>query len=121
MQDFRSLDVWKAAHDLALSIYKTTNGFPTDERFGLTPQLRRSALSVASNIAEGANRASDRDFARFTALAIGSVTEVEYQVLLARDLGYLNREDSGLLNEKAASVRKMLIRLRQRLLDSARR
>ena len=83
MRDFRELKVWQKAHRFVLDLYRHTQGFPAEERFGLTVQLRRAAVSVASNIAEGCGREGERDFARFLSIAGGSASEVEYQLLLA--------------------------------------
>lgn len=92
MRDFKELLVWQKAHRFVLDIYQDSHGFPSDERFGLTAQLRRAAVSIASNIAEGSGREGDREFARYLSIAAGSASEAEYQVLLARDLGYLAAE-----------------------------
>src|SRR5512134_1154325 len=90
MKDFRSLQVWQKAHQLTLAVYRATVSFPTDERYGLTSQLRRGSTSVASNIAEGCGRGTDPDFARCLDIAAGSASEVEYQLLLAHDLEILD-------------------------------
>lgn len=115
MQDFRNLKVWQKAHQLALSVYRATAGFPKVELFGLAAHTRKTAVSVTSNIAEGCGRGSDADFARFLQISIGSVFELDNQLLLARDLGYIPdaeyRETETLLIE----VRRMLIALKQRL------
>ena len=108
MRNFRELLVWQKAHDLALEVYCDTKGFPVDERFGLTVQLRRAAVSIASNIAEGCGRGSDKDFARFLGIAAGSASEVEYQILLARDLGYLTEENYNRLNSHVNEVKRIL-------------
>jgi four helix bundle protein len=89
MGNYRQLLVWKRAHTLALDVYRATQRFPTEERYGLTAQLRRAAVSVVSNIAEGSGRLGDREHIRFLRIARGSVSEVECQLLLSRDLGYL--------------------------------
>jgi four helix bundle protein len=119
MQDFRNLEVWKRAHELVIGVYGCTASFPVEERFGLAQQLRRCAMSVASNIAEGSARPSDRDFARFVAMALASASEAEYQLLLARELGYIDGGQHESLNQAVVTVRKMLIRLRQRLTHSS--
>jgi len=119
MRNFRGLEVWEKAHRFVLEIYKCTDGFPVDERFGLTQQLRRCSASIASNIAEGAARRTDRDFARFVGMSIASASEAEYQLLLARDLGYIDGDLMEELSDSAIGVRQMLIRLAQRLAHSA--
>jgi four helix bundle protein len=117
VSDYRSLEVWQKGHALVLAIYRVTGTYPADEAYGLTSQTRRAAASVACNIAEGAGRGSDADLARFVALAIASANEVEYQLLLARDLGYLSPDTHDVLTTSAAAVRSMLVRLRQKLRD----
>lgn len=108
MRDFKELKVWQKAHRCALDIYRHTRTFPTEERFGLTSQLCRAAVSVPSNIAEGCGRSSERDFCRFLSMAAGSASEVEYQLLLARDLGYLDNEVYGSLEQQICEVKRML-------------
>lgn len=108
MRDFRELKVWQKAHRCTLEIYRHTQGFPTEERFGLTAQLRKAAVSVPSNIAEGCGRNSERDFARFLSIAAGSASEAEYQLLLARDLGYLPDEIHRQLDAQINEVKRML-------------
>ncbi|MFQ5734047.1 MAG: four helix bundle protein [Planctomycetaceae bacterium] len=90
MKDFRDLKVWEKAHQPALLVYRITKSFPKDELYGPTSQLRRSAKSVPSNIAEGCGRGSDADLARFLQIAMGSASEVEYQLLLSRNLEYID-------------------------------
>ena len=89
MKDFRNLEVWKRAHALTLTVYKATAGFPMEERFGLTSQVRRCSASIGANIAEGCGKRGNAEFQRFLQIASGSASEAEYQLLLARDLGYL--------------------------------
>ena len=108
MQDFRRLHVWKKAHELTLEIYKQTESFPKSELYGLTSQIRRAAVSIASNIAEGAGRSTDVEFARFIEIAGGSASEVEYQLLLAMDLGFLESASHESLNMHVNEVKKML-------------
>jgi four helix bundle protein len=115
MQDFRDLLVWAKAHEATLMIYRCTQHFPHEERFGLTSQIRRAAVSMASNIAEGSGRRSDADFARFLSMAFGSAAEVEYQLLLAKDLGYLNDPNYQSLQDKIAEIKRMLASLIKRL------
>ena len=111
MQDYRRLDVWQRAHQLALAVYAATSAFPSAERFGLSQQLRRASVSIASNIVEGASRSTSRDFARFLDIARGSLGEVEYQLLLAHDLGYVDDERLTGLTEDVAAVGGMLTNL----------
>ncbi len=92
MRDFRKLNVWEKAHHFTVKVYEITSSFPSDERFGLTVQLRRAATSVPTNIAEGCGRDSERELARFMVNAAGSASEVKYQLILARDLNYIQDE-----------------------------
>lgn len=89
MRDHRNLRAFQLADELALLVYRETSGFPKEEMFGLTSQVRRAAVSVASNIAEGCGRSTDADFLRFLDMANGSLRELQYQISLAQRLGYL--------------------------------
>ncbi len=111
MRDFRQLRVWEESHSLALIIYKITKEFPKEELFTLTSQMRRSAASVPSNIAEGCGRGSSADYARFLQIALGSATELDYQLILARDLGYVNPSKYDRLNDKMDKVKRQLAKL----------
>jgi four helix bundle protein len=115
MRDYRRLVVRSRAHALALTVYRETAGFPHEERFGLVSQMRRAAVSVPSNIAEGCGRGSDSDFARFLRIAWGSVNEIEYQATLARDLGYLSENSATLIDKQCSEVRRMLTGLLNKL------
>jgi four helix bundle protein len=115
MQDFRKLKVWEKGHALTMAVYRASMTFPKTETFGLTSQMRRSAYSVPTNIAEGCGRGSDADFSRFLQIAMGSASELDYQVLLARDLGYLAEEAYLLLCQDVAEVKRMLTALINKL------
>jgi four helix bundle protein len=115
MRDFRSLQVWEKAHRLTVDIYQATKSFPADERFGLTSQARRSAASIPTNIAEGCGREGEKELARFLTIAAGSASELEYQLLLARDLGFLDRELSDTLCAQVAEIRQMIAGLLRKL------
>jgi four helix bundle protein len=108
MGDYQQLSVWKQAHGFALEVYSTTASFPESERYGLTAQLRRATISIVSNIAEGSGRKSNRDQARFLQMARGSVCEVECQLLLSRDIGYLKTATWAILNDHCREIGKML-------------
>ena len=116
MRDFKELKVWHKAHQLVLDIYQQTCCFPDDERYGLTAHLRRSASSIPSNIAEGCGREGEKEFARFLSIAAGSAAETEYQLLLARDLGYMEPDLHNRLNEQVNDVKRMLNRFIQKLM-----
>jgi four helix bundle protein len=115
VQDFRELRVWERSHALTLEVYRATQSWPPEERYGLTAQIRRSVASIATNIAEGSVRPTDLDFARFLHIALGSASELDYQLLLARDLGYLDEPTFRILCEQTSSVRRMLNRFIQSL------
>jgi four helix bundle protein len=108
MQDFRNLKVWEKAQALTLDIYRSTRNFPSDERFGLTSQLRRSCSSIPANLAEGCARSRDVDFARFVNHSAGSASETDYHLLLARDLNYLETELYQSLYDQVTEVKRML-------------
>jgi len=115
MFNFEKLDVWRKAIDLADLVYKSTRTFPTDERFGLTNQMRRAAVSVSSNIAEGTSRISQSDFKRFVEIATGSVFEVISQAFVGRRQGFLNEEAFSQLYASAEEIGRMLSGLRKSL------
>lgn len=108
MRDFKQLKVWEKAHGLALDVYRATREFPAEERFGLTSQLRRAVVSVPSNIAEGCGRDGNRELTHFMSMAAGSASEVECQLLLARDLGFVSKELHGNLDCQTTEVKRML-------------
>ena len=108
MGDYRQLTVWKRAHTLALSVFRLTGTFPPSERYGLAAQLRRAATSIVSNIAEGSGRHSSRDEIRFFRIARASVSELECQLLLSRDVGFLKRELWLPLDHDCHEIGKML-------------
>ena len=108
MGDYRQLLVWKRAHGFALEVYQSTRSFPDSERFGLTAQLRRAAISVVSNIAEGSGRQADREQTRFLRIARGSICELECQLLLSRDVGYLKSASWEGLDGRCREIGRML-------------
>ena len=108
MRDFKELKVWHKSHRFVIEVYRHSRSFPADERFGLTAHLRKSATSVPSNIAEGCGREGERELARFLSIAAGSASEADCQLLLARDLGYLQPEVHRLLDDQANEAKRML-------------
>lgn len=118
MRNYRDILVWRKAHSLVMSVYKATRAFPDDERYGLVTQIRRAAVSIPSNIAEGCGRESDKEFSHFLSIAQGSTCEVDYQLILARDLHYVSTEAYEPLAMQVQEVGKMLrafiINLKQR-------
>lgn len=115
MKDFRKLQVWEKAHHLTLDVYRVTQHFPKVELYGLTSQMRRAASSIPTNIAEGCGRGSDGESARFSQIAMGSASELEYLLVLARDLGYLNNADYERLMHQVVEVKRMLTSFIQKL------
>lgn len=115
MPNFRELDVWKRSHKLTLDIYAVTHSFPREERFGLTPHLRKTAASIPTNIAEGSGRLSRKEYRHFISIAMGSASETEYQLQLAADLGYLEEADSLSLTADVLDIQRMLRKLEQYL------
>ncbi len=115
MQDFRNLKVWEKAHTLTLDVYRASKSFPREEIYGLTSQVRRASVSIGSNIAEGSCRKGDAEFARFLQMAAGSASEVEYQLLLARDLEFLKIADYQRISDEVVEVKRMLASLMQKL------
>jgi four helix bundle protein len=114
-RSFKDLEVWKKAHELALVSYKITHKFPKEEVFGLTNQIRRAAVSVASNIAEGFCRKTTKDKLQFYSIAQGSLSELESQFLIAKDVGYLTSEDFYLAENIIISTGNLLGGLRRSL------
>jgi len=107
-KSYRDLEVWRKAMRLAKEIYRATLGFPTEEKFGLANQIRRAAVSVPSNLAEGHARGSSAEFSRFILISMGSVAELETQILLSADLGYLADEVTSQLLDELDHIGKML-------------
>lgn len=114
MKGFKDLKVWHKAHSVTLSVYELMRQFPKEELYGLTSQLRRSAASVGANIAEGCGRRSDGEICRFLQIARGSASELEYHLLLARDLHLLEDERFHDLEHQADEIQRMLTALIQR-------
>jgi four helix bundle protein len=111
MQDFRHLKVWERAHQLTLAVYSNTVSFPHEERYGLTSQIRRAAVSIPANLAEGCGRGGDADFKRFVQIAMGSACELEYHLLLACDLKLLKDSTYEDLSREVTGTKRMLASL----------
>ncbi len=118
MFKFEKLDVWQKAIDLADLVYSKTRSSPADERFGLTNQMRRAAVSISSNIAEGSARISDADFARFVEIATGSLFEVVSESTVATGQGYLSEDSSAAIYKAAEEQGRMLRGLRRTLVGN---
>lgn len=118
MKDFRSLLVWEKAHTLVLKIYKITESFPKHEVYGITSQVRRAAVSVPTNIAEGCGKDTDAELKRYCLMAMGSSSELEYLLLLSQNIGYLSEENYHSLQVELIEIRKMLNAFIQKLKGS---
>lgn len=108
MRNYRDLQTWSKAHKLTLELYKISQRFPKDEMYGLTSQLRRSAVSIGANLAEGCGRQTNPEFARFVKVSMGSASELDYHLLLSRDLGFLETDAYERAVKSLTEVRKML-------------
>ena len=108
VKDFHELKVWQKAHELTLAVYRATAAFPREKLYGLTSQLRRVSAPIAANFAEGRGRSGDAEFARFCSIAMGSASELEYHLLLARDLKLIKPEDHEELSQRAVELKRML-------------
>ncbi|UWX60478.1 four helix bundle protein [Chryseobacterium oranimense] len=118
MRDYKKYDVWKISHELVKEIYIISESFPKSELFGLTSQIRRAAVSIPTNIAEGCGRSTDKEFARFIEISIGSTNETEYLLLLSCDLGFTSKDTIRKLNATLNLIRQKLIQLRKKLLNN---
>ncbi|HUN06180.1 MAG TPA: four helix bundle protein [Aggregatilineales bacterium] len=115
MSDYRKLEVWAKAHQLTLEIYRATKTFPKDELYGLVSQMHRAASSIPMNIAEGSGRGSNADYARCVQIGLGSMNELEYQLLLARDLGFLTEAHFQQMDTDVKQIGRMLVGLMRHL------
>ena len=108
MKDFHDIKIWQRSHNLVLKIYRVTRLFPREEIYGLTSQIRRAAASIPTNIAEGCGRNTDPELARFMEIASGSASELDYLLLLAKDIGFLEEASYIELSAELTEIRKML-------------
>lgn len=115
MKTHHDLDVWKKAISLVTEIYKLTESFPKVEQYGLTNQIRRSAVSIPSNIAEGAARASSKEFSQFLSIALGSVSELETQLIVSNNLNFIEKIHFEEMLERIVTIRKMIVGLKKSL------
>ena len=116
MIDFKTLNYWKRAYKFSLDIYRETTSFPREEKYGLTSQIRRAAISIPINISEGSGRHSKKEFANFLQISLGSASEVECELLLSKDIGYLNPEKCLYLLNELSEIRKMIFSYRESIL-----
>lgn len=115
MHRFKELTIWKLSREFCSDIYEVTTSFPETEKFGIINQLRRASVSVPSNIAEGCSRKSNKDFSRFLEIAIGSMYELETQLLISNDLGFVSKEKTQELIEKLNGIIKMTSKFKSTL------
>lgn len=115
VKSVKDLEVFKKAHELALDIYKITSNFPREETYGLVSQMRRAAVSINSNLAEGGARPSKGEFRQFVGVARGSVAELEYQIKLSKDLGMIKVEDIKKVESEAEEISRMLTGLMSKI------
>ncbi|MFN3378298.1 MAG: four helix bundle protein [Runella zeae] len=115
MRDFRKYVVWEQSHKLTLQIYKETKNFPREELYGLVSQIRRAVTSIPTNIAEGAAKSSEKDFARFLGISFGSASELEYLMLLSNDLGFMGAQKYESIHQEIVSIKKQFYHLINKL------
>ena len=115
MRDFKKYDIWKLSHQFTLTIYSISTSFPKDETYNLMSQIRRSSLSIPTNIAEGCGRNSDKEFNQFLNIALGLATETEYLILLAKDLNYLDEVNYILLELQINTIKSKIYTLKNKL------
>ena len=115
MHRFKDLEIWKRSREFCTSIYEITSKFPDSEKFGLTNQLRRASVSIPSNISEGSSRHSNKDFARFLQISIGSAYEIETQLLIAFDLKFISEKELNDLISELDEIIKMTSRFKSTL------
>lgn len=108
MRDYKKIEVWKRSHRLVLGIYTLTEQFPSDEKYGIISQLRRAALSIPTNIAEGCGRSTERELVRFMDIASGSASEVDYLLYLAMELKYIDQDRYEAAGGELIEIRKMI-------------
>lgn len=118
MKTHRDLNVWNNSINLVTTINQITNDFPKSEIFGITSQIRRAAVSIPSNIAEGAARTSKKEFNNFLSIALGSASELETQIIISKNLEYLSNEKSELLLNELTSIQKMIVGLMKNIKSS---
>lgn len=117
MHNYRELKIWQRSMDFVVKVYEVTAGFPKEERYGLTSQLRSCVVSVPSNISEGAGRGTNKQFKRFLEFSMGSINEAQTQIELACRIKYLNREIADLLIDEALQIYKMILTFYNSLKD----
>jgi len=115
MNNFKELNVWKKSMELVIEIYQLTDNFPSKEQFGLISQMRRAAISIPSNIAEGAGRMSSKEFEHFLSISLGSCFELETQIIISHDLNFIQNDLSSEIEQKINEIQKMIRGLQKSL------
>ena len=115
MHNFKELNIWNEAKNFSVLVYKTTSNFPNSEIFGISSQIKRAVISIPSNIAEGAGRSTNKDFSRFISMSLGSSFELETQLIIANELGFIENENFDDLILKLGSIQKMLVNFQKHL------
>jgi four helix bundle protein len=118
MKDFKKYDIWNLGHLFTLKIYELTKSFPKEETYGITSQIRRASSSIPTNISEGCGRDSDPEFNRFLTIALGSASEVEYLIILAKDLKYINNDSFEELSQDINTIKRKTYSLKQKLTNA---
>ncbi len=118
MRDYKTLEGWKLSHALVLDLYRITRKFPTTEQYGLTSQIRRAGASIPANLAEGCGRGGDAELSRFLTIAMGSASELEYHLLLSKDLGLIPTTDYQVLSDNLTRIRRMLNTFNKRVRET---
>jgi four helix bundle protein len=108
MKDFKELEIWQKGYEMTIEVFNLTKTLPSEEKYGLISQMRRSSQSIPTNIAEGCGRNSQKELLRFSSIAMGSASELEYQLILSKDIGFITPQDYTGINEKLLTLKKML-------------
>ena len=115
MRDFKKYDIWKLSHSFTLKIYDVTKSYPKEEIYGMISQIRRASSSIPTNISEGCGRDSDAEFNRYLTIAVGSASEVEYLIILSKDLNYIDEDSFTELNQEINTIKRKIYTLKQKL------
>ena len=121
MHNYKNLHIWQEGINLARKIYEVTGNFPANEKYGIVSQMTRAAVSIPSNIAEGAGRNSNKDFANFLSIAIGSIFELHTQIAICEQIGYINEETTKQLEQQIYTLQQQITTYKQRIEGSAPR
>lgn len=120
IRNFKDLEIWKIGQEIAMDVYRLTKGFPQSEIFGITAQMRRSAVSIPSNIAEGYNRQHKTEFKQFLYIALGSCAELETQTIISKNLGYCKDAEYDILSSRISQESRMIRSLTNKLLQTTK-